>query len=74
MTDFIDQAQQLAESYTQLCLERQLASRQSAPAPVWAAARDCDDCGMAIPAACLRVVPGTRLCVHCQEREERHGG
>ena len=31
----------------------------------------CDECGREIPAARRKAVPGVRLCVQCQEREDR---
>jgi phage/conjugal plasmid C-4 type zinc finger TraR family protein len=35
-------------------------------------ARNCDDCGSAIPEARQKAVPGVRLCVTCQEDADRH--
>lgn len=34
-------------------------------------ARQCDECGVAIPEARRKVMPGVRLCVPCQETVDR---
>lgn len=34
--------------------------------PQGAGRRDCEECGVAIPAARRRAVPGVRLCIECQ--------
>lgn len=44
--------------------------------PVGEGRRHCDDCGLAIPQARRRAVPGVRLCVDCQaarDDESRDG-
>ncbi|HUY87803.1 MAG TPA: TraR/DksA C4-type zinc finger protein [Pirellulales bacterium] len=37
----------------------------------WPEARRCDDCGELIPPERLEVFPETRLCTHCQGRDDR---
>jgi hypothetical protein len=37
----------------------------------WGEARNCESCGAAIPPERLEVFPETRLCVACQNRDER---
>jgi predicted RNA-binding Zn-ribbon protein involved in translation (DUF1610 family) len=37
----------------------------------WGEARKCESCGAPIPPERLEVFPGARLCVACQNREER---
>jgi len=32
--------------------------------------RECEECGVEIPAARRKAVPGVRLCVNCQEAED----
>ena len=34
----------------------------------------CEDCGIEIPAARRKAVPGVRLCVPCQEAQDREAG
>jgi len=34
-------------------------------------ARECDECGAAIPEARRTAVPGVRLCVSCQEAQDK---
>ena len=33
--------------------------------------QECEECGTAIPEARRKAVPGVRLCVNCQENEDR---
>jgi predicted RNA-binding Zn-ribbon protein involved in translation (DUF1610 family) len=37
----------------------------------WGETRKCESCGAPIPPERLEVFPGTRLCVACQNRDER---
>ena len=37
----------------------------------WGEARKCESCGAPIPAERLEIFPDTRLCVACQNRDER---
>ena len=36
--------------------------------------KECDDCGCEIPMRRREAVPGVRLCIDCQEVEERRHG
>ena len=36
-----------------------------------AGTKECTECGIPIPAARRSAMPGVRLCVNCQEREDR---
>ncbi|HZH44341.1 MAG TPA: DksA/TraR family C4-type zinc finger protein [Lysobacter sp.] len=37
-------------------------------------ARDCDECGTWIPEARRKAMPGARLCVACQDAQDREEG
>ena len=39
--------------------------------PEGESARECDECGVAIPEARRQAVPGVRLCVACQEEVDK---
>lgn len=39
--------------------------------PEGESARECDECGVEIPEARRQAVPGVRLCVACQELEDK---
>lgn len=64
------QAQELAD------YERNQA-RSIMPAPEGKSATHCEDCGVRIPAARRKAVPGVQRCIDCQawdeEREKREG-
>ena len=47
--------------------ERMLLEQSMAPPE----ARDCDTCGLVIPAARLKARPTARMCVDCQTESER---
>jgi transposase-like protein len=55
------------------CGQSDLAASPSAPldSEAWGEARKCETCGAAIPPERLEVFPETRLCVACQNRDER---
>jgi RNA polymerase-binding transcription factor len=49
-------------------LERWAGARQRVAAGTYG---KCDDCGVAIPAARLRILPSATRCIACQQRNER---
>ncbi|HBA84907.1 MAG TPA: hypothetical protein DCZ95_12505 [Verrucomicrobia bacterium] len=66
--DVCDDAAAISAAHTAECIDR--ARRRNLP--VGESARHCDHCGSKIPVARRRIIPGVRLCVPCQEKEERH--
>ncbi|MDT8321764.1 MAG: DksA/TraR family C4-type zinc finger protein [Xanthomonadales bacterium] len=42
--------------------------------PSGASRRRCEDCAAAIPEARRQAVPGVRLCVQCQQQQDREDG
>ena len=72
MTDIIDRtADRDAEMWAQW--ERDMAAAREAETrrALQRAALDCTECGEAIPAARLAVLPATTLCVDCAEAQEK---
>jgi len=71
VTDLIDCAQQAEQER----LARLLAGRPAPPAPrakpADGAPLCCEQCADPIAPARLRVHPGARLCIECQQRAER---
>lgn len=76
MSDLVDQAQELEERLRGAALEahaRRAGGRPPAEDFEIASAEFCESprCGARIPEARRRAVPGVRLCIECQAREER---
>jgi len=65
--DQFDRATQLEEQAREIALAQVLARTQGAGA----SALTCIDCGVDIPEARRRAVPGCQRCVDCQEEVER---
>ena len=65
MPDFIDMAQMLESLERQAALSHAL-NRPAGPGPILINGKPhCRECVEPIPAARLKAVPGTGLCVHC---------
>ena len=67
MSDLFDRASELEDLHRQASLDTVMNRLAHCGSP----ASHCDDCGEPIPPARLRVVPGCRRCVSCQEDAER---
>jgi len=68
--DLCDDAAAISAAHTAECIDR---ARRRAMLPTGASAEHCDTCGVKIPLARRRILPGVRLCVRCQAEEERCG-
>ncbi|PWG61737.1 TraR/DksA C4-type zinc finger protein [Spiribacter halobius] len=61
-------AADIATERTEAAIEEALASRQRYAGH---SATHCDECDAALPERRRELIPGVRLCVECQEMEER---
>jgi len=66
MADLCEEATKASDDHAADCIARRRAMLPTGPS-----AEHCDNCGVLIPMARRRIIPGVRLCVTCQEEEER---
>lgn len=75
MTDIYDRATELEEQFRDIALEEQQRRAKLGQGDNWQqiSAEFCEDdnCGVSIPEARRRAIPGVRFCVDCQELRER---
>ncbi|MDD5391189.1 MAG: TraR/DksA family transcriptional regulator [Gallionellaceae bacterium] len=70
MADDIDRAQEREQELRQDALDDVRRRARAAGK----GAKTCRECGERIPTARRKAVPGTELCVECQEKKERYRG
>lgn len=66
MIDDVDRDQAFNEQYLQTLIAQSRERQSSTPSQYY-----CLDCGESIPEKRRQLIPGVRLCIHCQLTRER---
>lgn len=64
MADWIDEANELSEELLQKALSKIVKYEGES-------LKECEECGVDIPEARQKLIPGVRTCVDCQELKEK---